>query len=58
MHLQFKCASCGKNKENEENTQNIAREMKNTQNFKHGLLVLYQGSRKNLEAKIQKNIFY
>jgi hypothetical protein len=52
MHLQFKCASCGKNKENEENARNIARGMENTSNFKHGLLVLYQGCRKKLGAKI------
>jgi hypothetical protein len=54
MHLQFKCASCKKNKENEENARNIARGMENTPNFKHGLLVLYQGYRKNLGAKIHK----
>jgi hypothetical protein len=38
MHLQFKCAPCGKNQENEKNTQNIARGMENTPNFKSWLL--------------------
>jgi hypothetical protein len=30
--------------------------MENTPNFKHDLLVLYQGYRKKLGAKIQKKI--
>jgi hypothetical protein len=40
MHLQFKCASCEKNQENEKNTWNIARGMENTPNFKSWLLAL------------------
>jgi hypothetical protein len=52
MHLQFKCTSCGKNKEIKENARNIAKGMENTPNFKHSLLVLNQGCRKKLGAKI------
>jgi hypothetical protein len=54
MHLQFKYASCGKNKENKENAQNIAKGMENTPNFKHGPLVLIQGCRKKLKQKSKK----
>jgi hypothetical protein len=58
MHLQFKCASCGKNKENKENARNIARCMENTPNFKYGHLVLYQGCRKKIRSKNKKKYIY